>query len=978
MKKTAARFLFALTAVLLFLTGLAACRESESSDSTADSSTPSAATTPPVTDSEPAPPVFTEADHAVLQDGRATLTSLEGRLVMTVARNAEGNIVYTLSDKEGNAILSESEMGITATNFPGFPGAALTALTAKRLTASFPYLGNFSTMKEDCVAAALTLENEGYRFQIEIKLYDNGAAFRYVLPYDGKSRSVRSETTSFAVFALQKVWYGQNSDCYESEIVSSPYRAVSASSKLTGPLTIERRDGGYLSLMEGYVDESYIGTNFVSAGENDTFRVSGSWTSGRDFDSFTAAGDIVTGWRVIVYAEELGDLVTNNILYNTALGMEGDTSAYTVADWITPGKSVWSWLNDRGVPFEPQIAYTLNAARLGFAYNIIDEGYPSWEDYEEKLKELGALGEENGVRQILWCAVSAGHNGLRIASPQQAASAMAKLAEWHMAGIKLDFFASETTKTTLAIQRAVLEAAMEEEIAVNFHGVHKPVSLAVLYPNELSREGIRGLENMDRNDLAGQARSLTRQFYTRFLAGHADFTPDVNTAMQIASLVVIDSPLMVIATDPEKILQDPACDLIRAIPTVWDSTVFLDGAIGSYVSVAKEKDGVWYVGGIAAATVRNASVDLSKFLGEGEYFLTGFYDNAAGEKVKIEKRITANEILEVGTLTAGRGYVFQITPLSLSQYGGEITGPVQVLAASAEAVVKYTLDGSDPLFSAAARTLPADGKITLTDSATLTVAIVSGPGAGTRLSYTFTKIFYHSLDAACEYNDGETVVTLTPTLPGATVYYTTDGSVPTAASPRYTAPLVFTDPVVLRALSISEEGERSSVRKITVTVRKTIQTVTPDLYIGGDYKEAVAGWDNRIGINRSMNNTTLSLGGSNTENGTRFEHGISTNAIGYFVYDIPENAAEFVGVVGIDDSAYANAADGYKASILCTVSADGKVLYTSPKLGQGQYDSIRVAIPEGARELKIHFGDAGDGITCDNATLAEAGFLLEK
>ena len=359
---------------------------------------------------------------------------------MTVARNAEGNIVYTLSDKEGNAILSESEMGITATNFPGFPGAALTALTAKRLTASYPYLGNFSTMKEDCVAAALTLENEGYRFQIEIKLYDNGAAFRYVLPYDGKSRSVRSETTSFAVFALQKVWYGQNSDCYESEIVSSPYRAVSASSKLTGPLTIERRDGGYLSLMEGYVDESYIGTNFVSAGENDTFRVSGSWTSGRDFDSFTAAGDIVTGWRVIVYAVELGDLVTNNILYNT----------------------------------------------------------------------------------------------------------------------------------------------------------------------------------------------------------------------------------------------------------------------------------------------------------------------------------------------------------------------------------------------------------------------------------------------------------------------------------------------------------------------------------------------------------TLSLGGSNTENGTRFEHGISTNAIGYFVYDIPENAAEFVGVVGIDDSAYANAADGYKASILCTVSADGKVLYTSPKLGQGQYDSIRVAIPEGARELKIHFGDAGDGITCDNATLAEAGFLLEK
>lgn len=968
--------IFTLLSLTLFLLGLTSCQKPE------EGTDPESTTTAP--DTPPAPPEsttpsqgdFSEPDHAILKNDRATVTSLDGKLTMEIYQNSAGALVYTLSAGE-NEILGESALGLAATNFAGFDGALPAALSAKRLTATYPYLGSFSEVKEDCVAATLTLKKDSALFaSIEIKLYDNGLAFRYRLPKTGTSRSVRGEATTFAVKGLEKVWYGQNSDCYESEITSSPYRSISTAAKLTGPLTMELAGDRYLSLMEGYVDESYIGTNFAATGKDNTFRVTGSWSAGKDFDTFSTAEDIVTGWRVIAYAEELGDLVTNTIIYNTALGMEGDTSPYTDTGWITPGKSVWSWINDRGVPFEPQINYTLNAARLGFAYNIIDEGYPSWEDYEAKLTELGLLGEENGVKQILWGAVTGGHNGVQIASVKQAAGILDKLAGWHMSGIKLDFFNSETNKTTHAIQQKVLEEAMKREIIVNFHGVHKPTSLAVLYPNELTREGIRGLENMARNDIAGQARYIVRQYYTRFLSGHGDFTPDANTAMQIASLVVMDSPLMVIATDPKDMLQNPALELIRAIPTVWDRTVFLDGSIGNYVSVAKEKDGVFYIGGIAATTVKNASVELAKILGEGNYLLTGFIDRSTSRKEKIEKIVTAKDVLEIGNLSAGLGYILQITKLDLSQHGGEITGPVTVKTASPDAVVKYTLDGSDPMTSESALALPADGRIDLSESCTLTVAITEGDGAGTKMTYRFAKIAYNSLETVCRYEDEKTTVTLTPTLPGAAIHYTTDGSTPTASSPRYSEPLVFTKTVTLKAVAISPEGKVSPLRKTTVLVRKAIQTVLPDVYIGKDYKEAVAGWDNRIGIDKSMNNTPLSLGGTNAQNGTRFTHGISTNAIGYFVYDIPENAKEFVGVVGIDDSTFQNAAEGHKASIICTITVDGKVLYTSPKLGQSQYDNIRISLPEGASRIKIHFGDAGDGITCDNATLANGGFLL--
>ncbi len=918
---------------------------------------------------------FVEAEHIAKTDDCVTITSLNGELVMTVKKNASGAIVYSLANGEGDEIVAESAMGLTASNFVGFTGASFTEPSAERITASYPFLGNFSELTDDCVAATVCLENEGYAFSIEVKLYDNGVAFRYNLPDTDKSRVINGEQTAFSVNNMLKVWYGVDSSNYESAITSSSYGAISQSAKLTGPLMIQlTANRGYVALMEGYVSDTYIGTNFVSVGNN-TFKVTGSWTSGRDFDNFSASGDIVSGWRIINYSKDLGDIVNNPIIYHTALGIDGDVSSIEVYDWIEPGKSTWSWINDFSVPFDPQITYTLNAARLGFAYNIIDEGYTNWSDYEDKLLELGLLAEENNVKQILWCAVSNGHSGLQINAAISAKSVLDKITSYHIYGIKLDFFDVETKRVTQSIQEAVLEEAIARQIIVDFHGVHKPISYQVLYPNELTREGIRGLENMSRTAYVDQAKYFTAQYYTRLLSGHADFTPDVNTAMQIASLVVVDSPLTVIATAPESILSNPALEMIRAIPTVWDRTVFLDGVIGSYVSVAKEKDGVWYIGGISAANMKDVTVSFADILGEGEYMLTYWKDNTTTSKEKFVQTVTKDSVVQLGNLPAGCGYVMQITKLSLSQYGGEISLPISVTTASASSVVKYTIDGSDPMTSGTAMTVT--GSITLSGSCRLRVAITEGDGVGTAFSHQFNVISYNGIESSIVYDDEKTTLTLTPTEDGAKIYYTTDGSTPSASSTLYTGPVSVTETAVVKAVAISSKGSVSTVKSYTLTVRKAISVITPDVYIGADYKVAVAGWNDIIAINKSMNNTTLSLGGTTSSNGTTFEHGISTNAIGYFIYDIPENATAFVGVVGIDDSAYNNTGDGYKASIICKITVDGSVLYTSPKLGQGEFAIINIALPEGASEIRIDFGDAGDGITCDNATLAEAGFILK-
>ena len=927
-----------------------------------------------------APIITPTPDNTITQNEKGvTIKSLNGDLTMALTKTESGKIVYTLTAKDGTPILSESAMGLTIGSEDIFENAVFQDATAQELTVSYNHLGTFSMLTDHCVAANVTLQKGNYAFSVEIKLYDNGVAFRYNLPDTGSNRLIKGEATSFAVKNIDKVWYGAGSDCYEDAIKSAKYEKISKQDKLTGPLMIELADnGGYVSLLEGFVESNYIGTNYVSTGENNTFKVSGSWTQNKDFDSFRATGDILTGWRIVNYSTDLGDIVTNNNIYHTALGLEGKTSSYTDTDWITPGKSVWSWLNETGerVEFESQINYTINAAKLGFTYNIIDDGYIKWDNCDDKLLYLGLLGEDLGVKQILWGAVT-NQNGWQITNKTTAKSVMQKIASLHLSGIKLDFFNPETNTLTHDIQEATLAEGMALQLVVNFHGIHKPTAYSVLYPNELTREGILGLESISKSDISTQANYIVAQYYTRLLSGHADFTPEVKTAMQIASLVVLDSPMMVLAANTNEMLANPALEMIRAIPTVWDQTVFLDGTVGKYVSLAKEKDHVWYVGGITT-TSRSVEIDFSKILGDGEYLLTGWVDESTAKKTQITQKVTKDTKLDLGTIKANCGYVFQISKLQISQHGGEIADPfgtVSIMTASGNSIVKYTIDGSDPMTSATA--MLAGDPIILTDSCLLRIAITEGDGMGTAFAYQFNKINYNGITNSTVYGDGQTTVTLAPTLEGAKLYYTIDGTTPTAASTEYTAPITLQATATLKVIAITPDGKASPVKVYTVSVTATVPSITPDVYLGSNYTEAKTDWGS-ICVDKSMNNTTLSLGGISTSSGTKFEHGISANAKAYFVYNIPENATEFVGVAGIDDSNYQNTVEGHKASTIVKIYVDGTLMHTTAKLGCGQYEQIKITLPAGASVLRIEFGDAGDGITCDNVDLCDAGFILAK
>jgi hypothetical protein len=83
----------------------------------------------------------------------------------------------------------------------------------------------------------------------------------------------------------------------------------------------------------------------------------------------------------------------------------------------------------------------------------------------------------------------------------------------------------------------------------------------------------------------------------------------------------------------------------------------------------------------------------------------------------------------------------------------------------------------------------------------------------------------------------QTTVRLDCATPAAAIHYTLDGSVPSAASPRYTEPLVLRDAATVSAVSV-----RDGVVSAPVTARFVKRERPPSLIANGDFDGGLDGW----------------------------------------------------------------------------------------------------------------------------------------
>lgn len=392
-------------------------------------------------------------------------------------------------------------------------------------------------------------------------------------------------------------------------------------------------------------------------------------------------------WRIITVASKDTDLLDNDMVYKLA-----SPSRIEDASWINPGKVAWEWWNDwnlYGVDFETGVNnetykyYIDFASRRGIEYVILDEGWAVSRkaDLFEvipaiNLPQLVEYANQRNVGLILWAGYYAFNKDIE--------GICKHYSEMGIKGFKVDFM-DRDDQPMVNFHYEAAQIAAKYKLLLDFHGTYKPTGLQRTYPNVINFEGVHGLETMKWSEsTVDQVTYDVTIPFIRMLAGPMDYTqgamknaikknyhPVFAEAMsqgtrcrQLAQYIIFEAPLTMLCDSPSNYEKEEECtEFIASVPTVWDETIALEGKVGEFVTIARRKGEIWYVGSMTNWNNRMVELDLS-FLNTGNYQAEIFKDGINAKKIAKDYR---KEIVDIPTdkkleipLAGGGGCVIKI------------------------------------------------------------------------------------------------------------------------------------------------------------------------------------------------------------------------------------------------------------------------------------------------------------------------------
>ena len=531
------------------------------------------------------------------------------------------------------------------------------------------------------------------KFTIEVRAYDDGAAYR-LISSNTKPSLVVNETAEFSFADDYQAFVPYVNDnrggeryCYsfESYYDEVPLSKMFPDSLAITPLAVCLPGGMKAIVMDAGV-ENYPGM-FVKRAKSGEVKGEklvaefAPYPLAQEIGGYdrlnlvpTKRADYIAKldgrqslpWRAVVITERDADILNCDMAQRLAPSCRiADTS------WIHPGKVAWDWWNNcniTGVDFasgmntNTYLYYIDFAAKNKIEYVIIDEGWSGKESLmddlspEIDLPRVIAHGKEKGVGIILWSSWRnlIGSNPLNDIKVTD--EVMKHYADMGIKGFKVDFF-DRDDQQVIASAYKIAESAARYHLYLDYHGL-KPFGIQRAYPNIFNFEGVKGLENskweprVGDGPLHNQPRYDVTAPYLRMLAGPMDYTPGaMMNAMkdsffgnndhpmsqgtrvhQMAMYTTFEAPLQMMADSPTKYMQNQECtDFIAQIPTTFDETVALDGQLGEYIVIARRKGTTWYVAAMTDWTARDLAIPLS-FLGEGKFSADIFADGANAMK----------------------------------------------------------------------------------------------------------------------------------------------------------------------------------------------------------------------------------------------------------------------------------------------------------------------------------------------------------
>ncbi|MDO6602581.1 glycoside hydrolase family 97 protein [Arenibacter palladensis] len=553
-------------------------------------------------------------------------------------------------------------------------------------------------IKDEYVQLSINFKGQ---YQLRFRAYNEGVAYQFI-DKNKRERNVISEKAMFtfpegakSFFPQEDSMYSHNERSYLNKFVneisadefcSLPVVFATDSGKVLFTETALHDYPGMFVRGNGNTSVDAIFPKFVLEVEDDKAQPDRNQTITQEADFIAqVSGNREYPWRVFIMSDDDRTFVESNLTYQLSRPQANKNT-----DWIKPGKVAWDWYNANniyGVDFKSGLNTDTYKYYIDFAsankieYVILDEGWTKSTteilDFNPDIDvvELIRYGKEKGVDIILWT----------LWKPLQAnlVEILETYKSWGAKGIKIDFIQRSDQYVVNSYEQIAKECA-RLELLVDFHGSYKPSGLRRIYPNVINYEGVKGSENNKWSKDVTPEHNVTIPFI-RMAAGPMDYTPGAMSnrqkanfgisgkrpmsmgtrAHQVAMYVVYEAPLQMLCESPSRYYQEQeTVDFITQIPTIWDETIVLQGAIGDYIAVARRKGDKWYIGAMTDWTSRDLELDLS-FLKEGNYEMEVYRDginaNRYAEDYKIDVMEVNRESKIIAKMAPGGGWSAIIT-----------------------------------------------------------------------------------------------------------------------------------------------------------------------------------------------------------------------------------------------------------------------------------------------------------------------------
>ena len=464
---------------------------------------------------------------------------------------------------------------------------------------------------------------------VEFRVYDEGMAFRYILPMHPTAlyHRIKAENSEFA--------FPEGTFAWHAEWAQSGYNRLPLkdwTSEAERPVTLELPGGLYAAVGEAAVVDFPRGKFRLSATKPNTLV-----TSLND-----DATDLVTPykfpWRYVMVADRLGALLEHNYM---VLNLN-EPSKIADESWIKPGKIIRETrLNDANSKACIDFAAKHNMQYILYDWKWYGPSFDFASDATEvvvplDMKEIVEYGKARGIG--VWVYVN------QHALQKQGKHLFETYRKWGLAGVKFGFVHFTSQHWADWVHGLVRDAA-DNRIMVNIHDEYRPTGYSRTYPNLLTQEGICGNEEFP------SATHNTILPFTRMLCGAADYTvcyfdPRLKTthAHQLALPVLYFSPLQTLYwyDTPSRIKETPELAFFDAVPTVWDETRVVNDDIARSAAIVRRSGEKWFLGAIAADEGADLSISASFLDDDTKYVMTLFCDDPSADtptKVAVKKFI---------------------------------------------------------------------------------------------------------------------------------------------------------------------------------------------------------------------------------------------------------------------------------------------------------------------------------------------------